>query len=168
MKETDWGGNWVLFWWVGDHAQQILNPIFYSRAGHVPSLLFAATAKLLQSCLTLWDPIDSSPLSLGFSRQEHWSGFHFLLLLFDLRSNMVEVMKLMGPPSKCPMQALLHSVPPTLHQATAEPCLCQRLSWTLTSKSGSISFGVTAPFSWVLVHTRFCLCPPRICFPSLV
>ena len=25
---------------------------------------------------------------------------------------------------------------------------------------------VTAPFSWVLVHTRFCLCPPRVCFPS--
>ena len=25
------------------------------------------------------------------------------------------------------MQALLHSVSPTLHQATADPCLCQRL-----------------------------------------
>ena len=35
-------------------------------------------AKSLQSCLTLCDPIDGSqqpPLSLGFSRQEHWSGF---------------------------------------------------------------------------------------------
>jgi hypothetical protein len=94
--------------------------------------------------------------------------FHFLLLLFDLRSNAVEVMKIMGPLSKGPMQALLHSVPPSLHQATAEPCICQRLSWTLKSKSGSISFGVTAPFSWVLVHTHFCLCPPRVCFPSLV
>ena len=31
----------------------------------------------------------------------------------------------------------------------------------------SVSCGVTAPFSWVLVHTRFCLCPPRICFPVL-
>ena len=34
-------------------------------------------AKLLQSCPTLCDPIDGSPpgsLSLGFSRQEHWSG----------------------------------------------------------------------------------------------
>ena len=40
----------------------------------------AAAAKSLQSCLTLWDPIDSSPqgsLSLGFSRQEHWSGLPF-------------------------------------------------------------------------------------------
>ena len=37
----------------------------------------AATAKLLQSCTTLCNPIDGSPrgtLSLGFSRQEHWSG----------------------------------------------------------------------------------------------
>ena len=33
--------------------------------------------------------------------------------------------------------------------------------WTLTSKSGSVSCGVTAPFSWVLVCARFCLCPPR-------
>ena len=34
----------------------------------------AATAKSLQSCPTLCDPIDRSPLSLGFSRQEPWSG----------------------------------------------------------------------------------------------
>ena len=35
------------------------------------------TAKSLQSCPTLCDPIDGShqaPPSLGFSRQEHWSG----------------------------------------------------------------------------------------------
>ena len=32
---------------------------------------------------------------------------------------------------------------------------------------GLVSCGVTAPFYWVLVHTRFCLCPPRICFPVL-
>ena len=38
-------------------------------------------AKSLQSCLTLCNPIDGSPpeshLSLGFSRQEHWSGLPF-------------------------------------------------------------------------------------------
>ena len=36
--------------------------------------------KSLQSCPTLCDPIDSSPWgspSLGFSRQEHWSGLPF-------------------------------------------------------------------------------------------
>ena len=40
----------------------------------------AAAAKLLQSCLTLCNPIDGSPPgspSLGFSRQEHWSGLPF-------------------------------------------------------------------------------------------
>ena len=39
----------------------------------------AAAAKSLQSCPTLCDPIDSPPgsPSLGFSRQEHWSGLPF-------------------------------------------------------------------------------------------
>ena len=40
-------------------------------------------------------------------------------------------------------------------------------SWTLPGKSGSVSWGVTAPFFWVLVHTSFYLCPPRVCFPVL-
>ena len=30
--------------------------------------------------------------------------------------------------------------------------------WALPGKSGSVSCGVTAPFSWVLVPTRFYLC----------
>ena len=30
-----------------------------------------------QSCLTLFDPMDSSSLSMGFSRQEYWSGLPF-------------------------------------------------------------------------------------------
>ena len=40
----------------------------------------AAAAKSLQSCPTLCNPTDSSPPgppSLGFSRQEHWSGLPF-------------------------------------------------------------------------------------------
>ena len=40
----------------------------------------AAAAKSLHSCPTLCDPIDGSPPdppSLGFSRQEHWSGLPF-------------------------------------------------------------------------------------------
>ena len=40
----------------------------------------AAAAKSLQSCPTLCDPIDGSPPgspSLGFSRQERWSGLPF-------------------------------------------------------------------------------------------
>ena len=42
--------------------------------------MYAAAAELLQSCPTLSDPVDGSPPgspSLGFSRQEHWSGLPF-------------------------------------------------------------------------------------------
>ena len=35
-------------------------------------------AKSLQFCLTLFNSMDSSPLTMGFSRQEYWRGFPFL------------------------------------------------------------------------------------------
>ena len=49
--------------------------VFYILTGRA-----AAAAKSLQSYPTLCDPIDGSPPgspSLGFSRQEHWSGLPF-------------------------------------------------------------------------------------------
>ena len=49
------------------------------RRGCFP-LFFSLAAKLLQSCPTLCDPIDGSlpgSPTLGFSRQEHWSGLPF-------------------------------------------------------------------------------------------
>ena len=49
----------------------------------------AAAAASLQSCPTLCDPIDSSPPGCpvpGFSRQEHWSGCHFLLQCMKVKS----------------------------------------------------------------------------------
>ena len=64
------------------------------------------------------------------------------------------------------MHALLHSVPPTFsrplltHASTGD-------SWTFTGKSGSVPCGVTVPVSCILVHTRFCLYPPRVYFPVL-
>ena len=88
-------------------------------------------------------------------------------LLFDLRPNCGEGNEVNGD--------LLQKVPCT-HCYTQCPQPCSRPllthasardSWTLTGKAGSVSYGVTAPFSWVLVHTRFCLCPPRVCFPVL-
>ena len=43
--------------------------------------IYAAAAKLLQSCLTLCDPVDGSPpgspIPGAFSRQEYWSGLSF-------------------------------------------------------------------------------------------
>ena len=65
---------------------------------------------------------------------------------------------------------------PCMHCYTQCPRPCSRPPpthasardyWTLTGKSGSVSCGITAPFSWVLVCTRFCLCSPRVCFPFL-
>ena len=54
--------------------------------------------------------------------------------------------------TQCPQPC---SRPPSTHASSGD-------SWTFTGSSVSVSFGVTAPFSWVLVHTRFCLCPPRV------
>ena len=51
-------------------------------------------------------------------------------------------------------------VPLALQQATSNPCLWSRPS-TLTGRSGSVPCGVTAPFPWVLVGTRFCFCLQR-------
>ena len=51
------------------------------------------------------------------------------------------------------------SQPPLTHASAGD-------SWTSTGKSGSVSSGVTAPFSWVLMCTRFGSCPPRVCLGS--
>ena len=48
-------------------------------------------------------------------------------LLFTWGQTMVEVMKIMETSFKGPMRAVLHSMPPTLHQATSDPGLCWRL-----------------------------------------
>ena len=58
----------------------------------------AAAANSLQSCPTLCDPINGSPPgfpSLGFSRQEHWSGLPF-------PSPMHESEKWKWSPQSCP------------------------------------------------------------------
>ena len=41
------------------------------------------------------------------------------------------------------------------HASTGDPL-------TLAGSFGLVSCWVTAPFLWVLVHTRFCSCPPRL------
>ena len=64
------------------------------------------------------------------------------------------------------MYALLQAVPPTLQQATTNPLLCRRLLDS-HGQAWVSSCGVSASFSWVLVHPRFFLCPPRVYFPSL-
>ena len=55
---------------------------------------------------------------------------------------------------------MLFCMPRTLQQATRDP-------WTLTGKSGSVSCGVTALFSWILAHTRFVYILQKSSFPVL-
>ena len=68
----------------------------------------------------------------------------------------------------------LHKVP-GMHCGTQCPWpFCMPLSThastrgssTCSGKSGLVSCGATPPFSWVLLGTRFCLCPPRVCLSS--
>ena len=52
-----------------------------------------AAAKLIQLCSTLCDPIDGShqaPLSLGFSRQEYWSGLPFPSPVHESKSEVAQ------------------------------------------------------------------------------
>ena len=87
-------------------------------------------------------------------------------LLFDLRPNYCnenngELLQKV-PCTHCWTQSpWTCSRPPSTHTSTGD-------SWTLSGMSGSVSYGITAPLSWVLVHTRLCLCPPRVCFPCPV
>ena len=65
------------FRWLG--LLVVRNAALESKAAFLPPL-GAAAAKSLQSCPTVCDPVDGSPPgspSLGFSRQEHWSGLPF-------------------------------------------------------------------------------------------
>ena len=62
----------------GIKPASLASPTFAGRFFTIAAA--AAAAKLLHSCLTLCDPIEGrpqAPPSLGFSRQEHWSGLPF-------------------------------------------------------------------------------------------
>ena len=58
-----------------------------------------------------------------------------------------------------PYPGLLHPEPLPIWQATADLYLCRRHSNTVLT----VSVGL-----WVLLCTRLCLCPPRVCFPTLM
>ena len=70
--------------WRIQYLDKPMNDFPSSYCFHLFSIFLktaAAAAKSLQLCLTLCNPIDGSPpgsLSLGFSRQEYWSGLPFL------------------------------------------------------------------------------------------
>ena len=96
-----------------------------------------------------------------------WVGLYFLPI-FDLRLNygrdnedngdLLQKIPCTHYYIQCPQPC---NRPPLTHTSTRD-------SWTPMGKSGSVSCGVTAPFSWVLVCTRFCLCPPKVLPQSCV
>ena len=63
-----------------------------------------------------------------------------------------------------------HATPPRTAAASVpvpamSPCRLRPPQVTLPTVAGSfvsVSSGVTAPFPWVVVHVRLCLCPPRV------
>ena len=64
----------------------------------------AAAAKSLQLCPTLCDPRDGSPpgsLSLGFSRQEHWSGLPFPSPMHERKNEVVQSCPTLSDPMNC-------------------------------------------------------------------
>ena len=60
----------------------------------------------------------------------------------------------------------MYLYPQNPQQATADPCLHWRLL-DIPGQVGSVSCGVTDLLSWVMLYTKFCLCPPRVYFPVL-
>ena len=87
----------------------------------------APARSVTQSCPTLCDPMDCSPpgSSMGFSRQEHWSG-----LLFPSPRDLPDPGIELASPISPALQA----------ESLGKP---------------------------IHIHKRFCLCPPRVCFPVL-
>ena len=75
----------------------------------------AAAAKSLQSCPTLFDPVDGSPPGspvLGISRQEHWSGLSFPSPMHESEKWKVKVKSLSHiRPSATPRTAAFQAPP---------------------------------------------------------
>ena len=121
--------------------------------GSLGSFLYSSSVYLL------WAMLSKSLIQFSID------GWRFVpSLLFTWGQTMVEVMKTIVTSLK-----MSHACPATLSDpnpaaATTDPCL----HWKLPSKSGSVYCVGTAPFSWVLVGTRFCLCPQESIFQSCV
>ena len=87
-------------------------------------------------------------------------------LLFDLRPNYGGVMKITAPSFKricahivvsdAPDPAAGHCRPPQQMPGHSQASLVQSL------------VGTQRYYYFLLVHTRYCLCSPRVCFPSPV
>ena len=64
----------------------------------VVSLAAAAAAKSHQSCATPQTSAQQAPLSLGFSRQEHWSGLPFPSPMHESESEVAQLCPTLSDP----------------------------------------------------------------------
>ena len=104
--------------------------------------------KIPQSCWTLGEPhgLYSPWNSLG--QNTGVGSLSLLLGIFPTQGSNPSLLHCRQPCSR----------PLPTHASTGD-------SWTLTGKSGSVSCGVTAPFSWVLVH-KILFVPSQSLFPQ--
>ena len=91
---------------------------------------------------------------------QHWSLLSSLveLMVDSRRAHAKEYLPELLLPVSCP-----HSEPQLPPTSAGDPP-------TLAGRSGSISYRVTAPSPWVLMHTLLCVCPPRVepLFPAVL
>ena len=115
--------------------------------------IVAAAAKSLQLCPTLCDPTDGShqaPPSLGFSRQEHWSGLPFPSPMHESekwKGSRSVVSQLLATPWTAAYQA-----PPSMgfsRRSTGVGCHCLLLNscWHTSNSSfgGFLELSVISP-----------------------
>ena len=89
-----------------------------------------------------------------------------MMIMVEVMKIMMEVIKITSFKSSHAGTATLSAPSPAAshHQPTPLPEIPGHSQASLAQSL----VGSLAPFSWVLVHSRFCLCPPRVCFPSPV
>ena len=98
IKKQEWLENWVA------KEEDALEMWYAKSSARNWSFSLSAAAKLLQSCPTLCNPIDGSPsgsLSLGFSRQEHWSGLPFPSPMHKSKSEVAQSCLTFSDPMDC-------------------------------------------------------------------
>ena len=70
-------GRWILTHWTTREVPRCSDRLL---------LLLLSHFSPVRLCVTPETAAHQAPLSLGFSRQEHWSGFHFLLQCMKVKS----------------------------------------------------------------------------------
>ena len=98
----------------------------------------AATAKLLQSCLTLCDPIDSSPPGSAVPGILHWSGVPFPSPMHESESEVAQsCLTLRDPMDYSPPGSSIHGI----FQARV-------------LELGAIAFSKTRPISFIFLFLQ--------------